>query len=461
MKFLSFLFTFLAASVCLSAQTCVVSVSESDVHVGVNQPSEIRSRNTLELNRMFAKINSGAIPCHNVAFPEGTVEINGAVSVFQGASNPGPVPTAGGAFGAITVYGVNRETSIIMQTAPGQPAFRWDSNDLYVSSIYVHDLGFDNSNVSAPYAPGQWGLEFQCTPGGTGGNSWGYANSQFERLNINHMYVGLGVYTASGGVCGMWSTHFQDLKFYNSQRNAMYLAGGNIGTPANVLDRIDVLQQNGAPPNVASGGDQVDAAAVMAIGSHGMLINSLDIEGWNSPSSEIEIYGGNATVINNLRVEHAAYTGCNPTIGFFDGDVVLNGTNISWDSFSNSCTAYVFSLGSQTSTVMVNGVTLGSTVGAPSQPLSLWRVDNPNPPAKIFARGLTLNGLASEWMPSTSVLNGTLYSRRLIEDMPPPVDVLPTASATYLGRSFQLVTSEGCTVYQCTLKSGVYQWVAK
>jgi hypothetical protein len=58
-------------------------------------------------------------------------------------------------------------------------------------------------------------------------------------------------------------------------------------------------------------------------------MNSIDIEGWHN--LELEIYGGNSTVINNLRVEHAVFTStpdCNPSIAFIDGDVVMNGTNI-------------------------------------------------------------------------------------------------------------------------------------
>jgi hypothetical protein len=462
MKFLLTSLLPLMAAACMSAQVCVVGVTSSGVKAGSNQPHEIRTRNTAELNQLFARINSGGIPCHNVEFPEGVIEIDGVINVLNGSGTPAPMRASGGGpFGAISIYGVTREHSVIMQTVPNQPVFRWNSNNLYVSGIYVHDLGFDNSNATPPYNSQQWGFEFRCTADGTGGNSWGFANNQFERLNISHMYVGLGLYTAKNGACGLWSTHFEDIKFYNSQRNAIYLVGGSIGQPANTMERIDILQENDPPANIASKGDPVDTAALMAIGAGGLLINSLDIEGWNSPSNELEIYGGNSTVINNLRVEHAAFTGCNPSIGFFDGDVALNGTSISWDKFSYTCTAYVFSLGSKTTSLTVNGLTLGSTVGAPSRPLTLWRVDDPNPPAKILASDLTLNGLASEWVPSTDPgLTTTLYSRYAIDGLPPEVDTLPPASAIYVGRSFLLVTHDSSIVYWCIRKAGVYQWVS-
>lgn len=448
-------------SVGASAQVCIVGVTSYDVKVGSNQSREVRRHNTEVLNKIFSGINAGSIHCHNVQFPEGVIEIEGVINVFDGSSNPAPVQTDGGAHASLTISGVNREHSVIMQTASDQPVFRWNANNLYVSGTYVHDLGFDNFNTSAPYNARQWGFEFRCTADGTGGNSWGFANNEFERLNFGHMYVGLGVYTTKGGVCGMWSTHFVDLKFYNSQRNAIYLVGGSIGQPANMFDRIDVLQENNPPANAPDKGDKVDAAALMAVGAGGLLINSLDIEGWNSASSELEIYGGNATVINNLRIEHAAYTGCNPTIGFFDGDVVLNGTSISWDKFSNSCTAYVFSLAGKSASVTVNGLSLGSTVGKPGQPLTLWRVDTPDPPGKIFANSLHLNGLASEWMPSTTPgLSTTLFSRYEIEHLAPEVDALPKASSGYLGRSFLLVSGQSSVVYRCIRKDGAFVWVA-
>jgi len=202
----------------ISADACVVTVDSLPIKLGPNQTQLTRTRNTIELNILFARINSGNLPCHNVEFPEGVIEINGTINVFDGASHPPPVPSASGAYAAITIFGVNREHSIIMQTAPNHPVFRWNSNNLYVTGISVHDLGFDNLNTQFPYNSEQWGLEFRCTADGSAGNSWGFANSQFERLSISHMYVGLGLYTAKGGACGLWSTHLQDLKFYNSQR---------------------------------------------------------------------------------------------------------------------------------------------------------------------------------------------------------------------------------------------------
>jgi hypothetical protein len=359
---------------------------------------------------------------------------------------------------AMTIGGVNRERSVVRQTAANQPVFSWNSENRYVTGIYVHDLGFDNSNIRPPYNPAQWGLQFRCTADGTGGNSWGFANSQFERLSISHMYVGVGVYTQKNGVCGLWSTHFSDIKIDNSQRNAIYLAGGQIGQPANVFERIDVLQENGPPVNEPARGDTVDAAAFFAVGANGLLINSLDIEGWNAASAEVEIYGGAGTVINNLRVEHAVFNECNPTIAFFDADVVLNGTSISWDRFANTCAAYVFSLGGSGTSLMVNGLTLASTVGAPVKPLTMWRVDKPNPPAKIIANSLHLNGLASEWVPSTDAgLTTTLYSRYAIDQMPPPVDKLPAAGALYVGRWFLCAGK----VYRCVRNgAGGYEWAA-
>jgi hypothetical protein len=420
---------------------CPISVTSQGVTVGTNQSAAIRNANTSALNTMFARVNNGELPCHGIEFPEGVIEISGVIHV-DGT--------------AITIAGINRERSIIMQTAANQPVFSWNSENRYVTGIYVHDLGFDNANNRPPYHPAQWGLQFRCTADGTAGNSWGFANSQFERLCISHMYVGLGVYTQNSGVCGLWSTHFSDIKIDNSQRNAIYLVGGQIGQPANLFDRIDILQENSPPLNTPAHGDNVDAAAFFAVGANGLLINSLDIEGWNATSAEVEIYGGAATVINNLRVEHAMFTGCNPTIAFFDADVVLNGTSINWDKFANTCPSYVFSLAGASTNLLVNGLKLASTVGPPAKPLTMWRVDKPDPPAKIFANSLNLNGLATEWVPSTDAgLTTSLYSRYAIDQMPPKVDKLPAAAALYLGRWFLCAGK----VYRCRQNAaGAYEW---
>jgi hypothetical protein len=419
-------------------QLCTVPVTAHGVTVGRDQPSAVRTANTTALNTMFTGIASGSIPCHNVQFPEGTIEINGPVSI---------------SIGPITIAGVNRELSVIMQTSPTAPAFLWDSNNAYVTGIYVHDLGFDNANTTAPYNGVQWGLQFQCTAGAKGGNSWGYANSQFERLSISHMNVGLGEFTTGGGVCPIWSTHFQDIKFYNMQSHAIYLvSSGAVGQPANQFDRIDILQENSPP---ATTGD-----AIFIQAPSGLVMNSIDIEGWDN--EEIQIEGGNSVIINDLRVEHAVFNGCNPSIGFFDGDVILNSTSISWDSFSNSCMANVFSIAGASTSLFVNGVTLTANTAAPSAGLTLWRADNPNPPGKIIANNLTLNGLASEYLPSTAVLTTTLYSRYSIDTLPPPVDTLPPASATYMGRSFMVAAgTTGHIIYRCIQNAGTYQWVAQ
>ncbi len=445
----------LCATACIYGQGCAVSVTAQGVTMGAHQSQAVRGANTSALNNLFAKVNNGTLGCHNVQFPEGIIEINGPILVFDGAH-----VMAKDANAAVTIAGVNREQSIIMQTVPNEPVFVWNSQNRYVTGISMHDLGFDNSNNTAPYNPSQWGLQFQCTEDGTGGNRWGFANNQFERLSISHMYVGVGLYTQQGGACCLWSTHFSDIKIYNSQRNAMYLVGGQIGAPANVLDRIDILQENHPPANVAARGDKVDTPALFVVGGNGLLINSLDIEGWNSPVAEVMIYGGAGTVINNLRVEHAMFTGCNPTIAFLDADVILNGASISWDKFSNTCPSYVFSLGGSGASVTVNGLTLVSTVGPSRQPMTVWRVDRPNPPAKIFANSMNLNGLATEWVPSTDPgLTTTLYSRYSIDGMPPPVDKLPPPTANYLGRSF-MVVGKGSAVYRCLQNAaGTLEWV--
>jgi hypothetical protein len=199
------------------------------------------------------------------------------------------------------------------------------------------------------------------------------------------------------------------------------------------------------------------------VGASGLLMNSINIEGWRN--LELEIYGGNSTVINNLRVEHAVFTStpdCNPSIAFLDGDVVMNGTNISLDVLKNSCQASVFSLAGSTTNLTVNGLTLVSTVGPPPQPVTLWWVQKPTPPAKIFANSLNLGGIVSEYVPSTNSFKATLYSRYTIDHLPPPVDRLPTADATYLGRSFRVVAATSNIVYQCIRNSsGAYVWVAQ
>jgi len=73
-----------------------------------------------------------------------------------------------------------------------------------------------------------------------------------------------------------------------------------------------------------------------------------------------------------------------------------------------------------------------------------------------------LTGLASEWVPSTDTrLTNTLYSPYEIDHIPPPVDKLPPASVTYLGRSFMLMTPDSAVVYSCLRKSGAYVWVPR
>jgi hypothetical protein len=171
-------------SVAAAGQTCAVSVIAQGVVVGSGQTAAVRPANTTNLNNMFASIGSGSIPCHNVQFPEGTIEINGAISV---------------SLGPITISGVNRELSIIMQTAAAAPVFLWNSNNKYTTGISVHDLGFDNANTTAPYNSSQWGLQLQCTANGRGGNGWGYANNQVQRLSISH---GGAAAAASNAVVG-------------------------------------------------------------------------------------------------------------------------------------------------------------------------------------------------------------------------------------------------------------------
>ena len=419
-----------------SGQICSVNVIAQGVTVGSGQTSAVRTSNTKNLNRMFADIGSGRLSCHNVGFPEGTIEINDSVLVTTGP---------------ITISGVNRELSVIMQTSPNAAAFVWNSNNKIATSISVHDIGFDNSNSKPPFGQEQWGLKFQCTADAKGGNGWGYASNQFERINISHMDIGVGLSTTGGGICPMWSTHFEDIKFYNIQNHAIYLvSSGDSGQPSNQLDRIDILQQNDSPVTT---GD-----AIFIVAGNGLLMNSIDIEGWYN--EELQIYGGGGTVINNLRVEHAVFNGCNPAIAFFDGDVTLNGTNISWDRFNFTCQANVFSLGGSSTALVANGVNLASTVGPPSQPLTMWRVDKPDPPAKIFGNSLNLNGISTEYLPSTGNLTTTLYSRYTIDGMPPIVDVLPKAGAAYLGRSFTVVKNTGNVVYRCVLDSSrSYGWV--
>ena len=434
--FLASIFLLACLPTASTAQICAVDVTTQGVVVGINQTLAVRTANTKSLNGMFADIGSGRIHCHHVAFPEGTIEIAGSVLVTTGP---------------ITISGVNRELSVIMQTSPNDSVFVWNSNNKIATSISVHDIGFDNSNEKPPFHPEQWGLRFQCTPDGSGGNGWGYASNQFQRINVSHMNVGIGTYTTSGGICPVWSTHFEDIKFYNMQEHAVSLvSSGDSGQPANQLDRIDVLQQNDAPVTT---GD-----AIFVVAGNGLLMNSIDIEGWYN--SEMQIYGGAGTVINNLRVEHAVFTGCNPAIAFLDGDVTLNGTVISWDRFNFTCQANVFSMGGSLSNLVVNGVTLASTVGPPDRPLTMWRVDKPDPPGKIFANSLNLNGIATEYLPSTGNLSTTLYSRYTIDGMPAMVDTLPAPGAVYLGRSFTVVKETGNSVYRCVLnRFGKYEWV--
>ena len=141
----------------------------------------------------------------------------------------------------------------------------------------------------------------------------------------------------------------------------------------------------------------------------------------------------------------------------------MNGTSISWDTLNNTCIANVFSVEGASSSLNVSGVTLSSTVAPSAAGLTMWRVEVPSPPSKIIAKNLTLNSLASEYVPSTNgALTTTLYSRYTIDDLPPPVDVLPAASAVYAGRSFAVVGTNSRIVYQCIQNTaGTWVWQAQ
>ena len=261
MKLLLIFLSFILGPAFVYGQGCVVGVMANGVTLGLNQSKAVQTANTLALNQIFSAIGNGSLPCHNVEFPEGVVEVDSPINVN---------------LGSITIGGVNREQSIVLQTTAGAPVFVWNSNSTYMTGISMHDLGLDNSNNSGSYQSGQWGLQFQCSGNGQGGNGWGYANNQFSRLSIKHMNVGIGEWTSGGGVCPMWSTHFEDIKFDNIQQHAIFLvsSGNNIGQPANQLDRIDILQENSPPTNT---GD-----AIYIVGGTGLVMNSIDIEGWKT-----------------------------------------------------------------------------------------------------------------------------------------------------------------------------------
>lgn len=415
------------------------------------------TQNAGALNTLFTDIKAGTITARIVDVPN-IYDINASILV--------DIPK-------IEIVGANQETSGFNQTTANTPVLRWDneSDNTFPGQmwyIYLHRLGLTHSAQATAATPQQFGIRFRPSPTGASPGAWngnGFFLNCFEDLVFRQCYKGLGVDPNAGVVCVLWSSEFRNLTFWDTKQTALYLSDAGLGgAPSNLFDTINVLNYQMRRSNGL--GNYATGPAIDLNGHHGGVVNVLNIEDWVDLA--VLLQSCNGMVVNGLRFErHDFRTNLSAAvyIGACAG-LTINGYYNQLLRANQTSQAYLLRV-EASSNLTLNGFAADRASGSGTDiTVGFWG-DPTNSTVNLNGSGLNRvpgGGAAASLNETLTSGWGTgLYVVRSRDGVPPIVDALPAASATYRGRRFQVEGGTGVAdaSYECRKGSdNLYTWVA-
>lgn len=395
----------------VSGQTGVLNVEYEGVST-TNTPAQ----NTTALNAITSAIAAGTETRRNILIPD-QYDIAGAWTVDLGQVN---------------IFGLHRESCGLRQTTANVPVMQWlteGTGDRH--SINVSRLGLTHSTAPTASTTQQYGIQFRATADGTLGAGYGYYYSLFDTLKFEYCYIDIGQYTATGGICPIWSSTFRRGRSRDCYLGSVRLvSAGNSGQPALTIDRWQAYN-----PGIVPGGPAIEIKA-----GGGARLLSPNIEDWHN--NGIFIHGGGTAIIDAPRFERHTLSAANTGAVRLESDsFTVRQMDFHASTISGTVSA-IFELSAAHLTLDGIGIVSDSTTGT----CQLIKGVFPNSSVIQNRVDLGTSGV-NEYMVS-GWGEGGVYTRLSVDGGVPDVDVLPTASADFRGRMMRV--EGGATVADST-----------
>lgn len=246
---------------------------------------------TDNLTAMQNSINrslSGTNPATGIAYidlPPGDIAIDGSLDI--------PFCTG------FEVRGKGKGISRIVQQADNTPILNF-TTDPYSHTVRLCDFSLTYANQQGP---GDTNSAAILVGGDATSETF---NWLFERLWISNAYRGIYADT-SASVCAMWGAAVRDCTMTSLQAAAIK-AADTVGKPNWRLENFFISNANGGPSAPSE-------AALTFSGTSELVIQNLDIEGWNG--RHMDINGSESPVlIDGYHMENSTWAG--------SGDAYIN-----------------------------------------------------------------------------------------------------------------------------------------
>ena len=405
----------------------VINVAYDGVSTG-----NTAAANTTAMNAIFADIDSGAETRRSVFVP-GLNDISAALTPPRRN---------------IRIFGAHRYLSGLTQTTEDTPVLLWQDEGSDAAGlsdgIVVEHLALHHATAPTAAATQQYGIQFRPTADGTSVSHKGYLGVHLHDLDIIYPYIGIGTYTASG----IWMSSIKNIRIRGVKHHALLVASeGSVGSTDTVVDGLIVRNWYN--------GDAItnDGPAIKLKECNGWKLGTVNIESWHGLG--VEANGCENILFDNLRFEwFRTVNDYSRAIYLADGSYTINGLHFnSVDKSHVSGWFHLLTAGTNAK-ITLNSMSVPTITGTGPSTAALEGAGG-----TFVATGLDIAAGVSEYLNSGN--GDMLYGRVSIDGLPPVVDALPTASATYRGRQFRVEGDVGVAdaTYACRKNAAdAYAW---